>query len=213
MMSDLNIRVYTQNCIKLKGAQTVYFDPFKVTDEPHDADMVFVTHDHYDHYSPDDIRKVINDETVFVVPQPMAGRVKKIFSGHDVKGLAVGEKAEADGIVIESVASYNKMKPFHPKKAGWLGYIIEIEGKRVYVSGDTDKTAEAESVKCDIAFVPIGGFYTMNVKEAAELINIIKPELAIPTHYGSAVGKPSFGRDFAKLVEDSIQVIEKIENY
>jgi L-ascorbate metabolism protein UlaG (beta-lactamase superfamily) len=105
------------------------------------------------------------------------------------------------------------MKPFHPKKAGWLGYIIEIEGKRVYVSGDTDKTAEAESVKCDIAFVPIGGFYTMNVKEAAELINIIKPELAIPTHYGSAVGKPSFGKDFSKLVEDGIQVIEKIENY
>ena len=212
-MSDLDIRVYTQNCIKLKGAQTVYFDPFKVTDEPHDADMVFVTHDHYDHYSPADIRKVINDRTVFVVPEPMAGKVKKMFSGHDVKGLAVGEKTEADGIVIETVASYNKIKPFHPKKAGWLGYIIEIEDKRVYVSGDTDKTAEAESVKCDIAFVPIGGFYTMNVKEAAELINIIKPELAIPTHYGSAVGKPSFGKDFAKLVEDDIQVIEKIENY
>ena len=212
-MSDLDIRVYTQNCIRLKGEQTVYFDPFKVTDELHDADMVFVTHDHYDHYSPDDIKKVINDSTVFVVPEPMAGKVKNMFSGHDVKGLAVGEKAEVNGIVIETVASYNKMKPFHPKKAGWLGYVIEIEGKKVYVSGDTDKTAEAEAVKCDIAFVPIGGFYTMNVKEAAELINRIKPELAIPTHYGSAVGKPSFGKDFAKLVEDGIQVIEKIENY
>lgn len=212
-MSDLNIRVYTQNCISLKGEQTVYFDPFKVTDEPHDADMVFVTHDHYDHYSPDDIKKVINDSTVFAVPEPMAGKVKNMFSGHDVKGLAVGEKAEVNGIVIETVASYNKMKPFHPKKAGWLGYVIEIEGKKVYVSGDTDKTAEAEAVKCDIAFVPIGGFYTMNVKEAAELINRINPELVIPTHYGSAVGKPSFGKDFAKLVEDGIQVIEKIENY
>ena len=212
-MSDLNIRVYTQNCIRLQGEKIVYFDPFKVTDELHDADIVFVTHDHYDHYSPDDIKKVINDGTVFVVPEPMAGKVKNNFSGHDVKGLAVGEKAVADGIVIETVASYNKLKPFHPKKAGWLGYIIEIENKKVYVSGDTDKTTEAESVKCDIAFVPIGGFYTMNVKEAAELINIIRPELAIPTHYGSAVGKPSFGKDFAKLVEDDIQVIEKIENY
>ncbi len=107
---------------------------------------------------------------------------------------------------------YNKLKPFHPKKAGWCGYIINVSGNRIYIAGDIDDIDEAFAVSCDIAMVPIGGFYTMNYKEAAGLINKIKPKVAIPTHYGKVVGKVSYGEDFKKLVDDGIQVSLKLFN-
>ncbi len=121
-----------------------------------------------------------------------------------------GQKYETDDFTFETVPAYNKLKPFHQKSAGWVGYILELDGTRVYIAGDTDATKEAEAVKCDIAMIPIGGTYTMNFKEAAKLINKMRPKCAIPTHYGSIVGKPSDGEDFKKLVDDEIEVVIKL---
>ena len=106
---------------------------------------------------------------------------------------------------------YNILKPFHPKAAGWVGYILKINGKRIYIAGDTDATKEAKEVICDIALVPIGGTYTMDAKKAAELVNEINPEVVIPTHYGSIVGKLSDAKVFAANVKDTIKVVEKIK--
>ena len=211
-MTD-KIEVFTQSSIRVEtGKGNVYFDPFHMTFEPHDADFIFVTHDHYDHFSPEDIRKVSCGKTVLVVPEKMkaeagqaAGFVKEIVT------VTPGISTEIGGLQFETVAAYNKMKPFHPKSAGWVGYILNVDGKRIYVSGDTDATKEAESVRCDVALVPIGGTYTMDAKKAAELINTIRPEIAIPTHYGSIVGSLSDGDTFAELVKPPVTVELKLK--
>jgi L-ascorbate metabolism protein UlaG (beta-lactamase superfamily) len=115
-----------------------------------------------------------------------------------------------DGLEFETVPAYNILKPFHPKQAEWVGYILQIGGKRIYVAGDTDATKEAKSVSCDVALIPIGGTYTMDVKNAAELANILQPDVVIPTHYGCIVGNPEDGEAFAKLVKAPVKVELKI---
>ena len=123
-----------------------------------------------------------------------------------VVAVKPGSHYEVDGLEMDTVASYNLLRPFHPKSAGWVGYILLVEGKRIYIAGDTDATKEAKAVKCDVAMVPIGGTYTMKAKSAAELINEIRPEIAIPVHYGSIVGSPEDGKMFADLVKPPVKV-------
>lgn len=123
-----------------------------------------------------------------------------------------GVYREIDGLELETVPAYNILKPFHPKNAEWVGYILWIEGKRIYIAGDTDATKEAKAVKCDIALVPVGGTYTMDAKKAAELVNILRPSVAIPVHYGSVVGSPKDGEVFAEYVKDPIKVELKIKD-
>ena len=123
-----------------------------------------------------------------------------------------GVYREIDGLELETVPAYNILKPFHPKNAEWVGYILWIEGKRIYIAGDTDATKEAKAVKCDIALVPVGGTYTMDAMKAAELVNILRPSVAIPVHYGSVVGSPKDGEVFAEYVKDPIKVELKIKD-
>ncbi len=111
------------------------------------------------------------------------------------------------GIKFEAIPAYNTNKQFHPKENGWVGYIIEIQGIKYYIAGDTDITEENRKVKCDVTFVPVGGTYTMDFKEAAMLINEIKPKIAIPTHYGSVVGTKQDATDFIKLLHPEIKGI------
>lgn len=208
-----NIEVFTQNSIRIKDrGRNIYFDPFQMKEDPHDADFIFITHDHYDHFSPEDIMKVAGSDTVLIVPEKMAGKAAGEVAGLAERMITVkpGIYREVDGLEFETIPSYNILKPFHPKNAGWVGYILHIDGRRIYIAGDTDATKEAKAVKCDIALVPIGGTYTMDVKKAAELINTLRPDVAIPTHYGSIVGNPSDGEAFAELVKAPVKVELKI---
>ena len=203
-----HIRVFTQNSIRIESDQgAIYVDTFKMNEAPHDAAYILITHDHYDHFSPEDIEKVANENTILVVPEKMRSKADKI-SGivKRIETVLPGTGTEIDGLVIEAVPSYNILKPFHPKSAGWVGYILNIDGERIYIAGDTDLTKEAKEVKCDIALIPIGGTYTMDAKKAAELVNIIKPKTVIPTHYGSIVGTAKDADAFANLVDESIDV-------
>lgn len=146
-----------------------------------------------------------------VVPEKMFSKAEETRAFiKDIRTVKPGENTEVAGFEFETVPAYNLMKPFHPKSAGWVGYILKIDGKRIYIAGDTDATKEAGEVKCDIALVPVGGTYTMDAREAAELINEIKPEITIPVHYGTIVGKPGEGEIFAKNVKQSIKVEFKI---
>ena len=111
------------------------------------------------------------------------------------------------GIKFETIPAYNTNKTFHPKENGWVGYIITLDDIRYYIAGDTDITEENRKVKCDVAFVPVGGTYTMNYSEAAELVNIIKPKIAVPIHYGSVVGTKQDATTFTKLLHSSIKGI------
>ena len=208
-----NITVFSQNSIRITDRdRRIYIDPFQMREEPRDADFVFITHDHYDHFSPEDIEKVVGEGAVLVVPEKMEDKAQEV-SGLFSKIVTVkpGVYRNIDGVEIETVPAYNALKPFHPKNAGWVGYIFRIDGKRIYVAGDTDATKEAKAVKCDIALVPIGGTYTMDAKKAAELVNIIRPDVAIPVHYGSIVGKREDADIFAENVKDPIKVEIKMQ--
>ena len=206
------IDVFKQNSIRIKSdVGMIYIDPFKIDDETHDADFILITHDHYDHFSSEDIAKVKKDTTVLVVPEKMEAKAVKESGIKEIETVKPGTYHEIGNLELETIPAYNLLKPFHPKAAGWVGYILKINGKRIYIAGDTDATKEAKEVICDIALVPIGGTYTMDAKKAAELVNEINPEVAIPTHYGSIVGKLSDAKVFAANVKDTIKVVEKIK--
>ncbi len=206
------IDVFTQNSIRIRTDKgPIYIDPFHITESYNDAAFVLITHDHYDHYSPEDIEKVVGSDTILIVPERMlkkAGKVSDRFT--KVVTVKPGEHYDVDGLEFDTVAAYNTLKPFHPRSAEWVGYILNIDGKRIYIAGDTDATKEAKAIKCDIALVPIGGTYTMDAKKAAEFINEIKPSVAIPVHYGELVGNPKDGDTFAENVKEPVKVEFKI---
>ena len=209
-MDISKISVNSQNSIRIDAGKIIYFDPFKINEVSSDADYIFITHDHYDHFSPEDINKVVNSDTKFILPTAMEKKFYKSYREASVMWVAPGNSYQTEDFSFETVAMYNIMKPFHPKKAEWCGYIVEIEGTRIYVAGDIDAIEEAKQAKCDIAMIPIGGFYTLNHKEGAELINTMKPKIVIPTHYGTGAGKPEDGPKFSALVDDSIEVVLKL---
>ena len=196
-----NIEVLYHSSIRIDKEKMIYIDPFKINENYNDADMIFITHDHYDHYSEEDIDKVKKANTIFIVPENLLKKlIKKGINDENIITLAPEDIEIIDGVKIEAIHAYNIDKPFHPKENNWLGYIIEIDGVRYYIAGDTDITRENKKVKCDVAFVPVGGTYTMNFKEAAKFVNIIKPKIAVPIHYGSVVGTKQDTNNFIKLL-------------
>lgn len=201
-----NIEFLYHNCIRFAREKVIYTDPFGLKVNYNDADIIFISHSHYDHFSPEDIEKVRCEKTVIVVTDDLYEKAIEIgFEKSKIFTVQPGEKYCIDGIKFETVAAYNPNKKFHPKENNWVGYILEINGKNYYIAGDTDITEENKQVKCDVAFVPVGGTYTMNAKEAAELVNIIKPEIAVPVHYNSIVGGTENGEMFQKSLKNDIK--------
>lgn len=201
-----NIEVLYHSSIKIAKEKIIYIDPFKINKNYNDADIIFITHDHYDHYSEEDIDKVINEKTTIVIPEELLTKLlRKGINRSDIITVEPNKKYTVQGIKFETIPAYNVNKTFHPKENEWVGYIIEIKGIRYYIAGDTDITEENRKVKCDVAFVPVGGTYTMNFKEAAELINEIKPKVAVPIHYGSVVGTKQDAENFVELLEQEIK--------
>ena len=208
MLTD-RISINAHSSIRIETEKVLYFDPFHLQEAPHDADVVFVTHDHYDHLSAEDIARVGKSDTTFVLPESCRASAEKHGLANTVF-LSPGETAVVCGVPVEAVAAYNVLKPFHPKKNGWLGYVVTVEGQRVYVAGDTDENEDNRSVRCEIALVPAGGTYTFDAKRAAKFVNRLHPAVAIPTHYGDIVGNLADGDAFAAAVDVGIMVIKKI---
>ena len=209
-----DITVNTQSSIRINAPKegVIYIDPFQLTEAPADADIVMITHDHFDHFSPEDIDKVAKTDTRYVFPITMQEKaVEACPAGARLYFEDVGVTRSCGSLVFETIAAYNRDKPHHPKGHGWLGYILRIGSQRIYVSGDTDITLENAAIKCDIAFLPIGGTYTMTAKEAAALVNKIQPKIVIPTHYGTIVGSPDDASVLRAHVKPTILVVEKIK--
>lgn len=208
------ITINTHSSIRLQSKQgtVVYVDPYGFQTEPHDADVILVTHTHFDHFSPEDIAKVKKPHTVFVMPAAhVTDFVDAGFAQEDAIFLApYDHTTPVDDINVETVPAYNVSKGFHPKDRGWLGYVVEMDGLRIYVAGDTDDLPENRTISCDIALVPAGGTYTMDAREAAAFVNALKPKVAIPEHYGTVAGSPKDGKTFASLVDPSIEVVLKL---
>ena len=201
-----NIEVLYHSSIRINKEKTIYIDPFKIDRNYNDADIIFITHDHYYHYSEEDIDKVINENTVIVIPEELLTKVlKKGINKNAIITVEPNQKYMVQGIKFETVPAYNTNKTFHPKENGWVGYVIEINGIKYYIAGDTDITEENKKVKCDVAFVPVGGTYTMDFKEAAQLVNQIQPKVAIPIHYGSVVGTKQDAEEFIKLLHTNVK--------
>lgn len=209
-MSYDHIQVNTQSSIRIEGSKVVYFDPFQISTEAHDADLICITHAHYDHFDPESILKVSNQDTELAAPASMAKELGKLAWKGRMHFLAPGERVETAGLIITAIPAYNKLKPFHPKRNGWLGYLLEMDGRIYYVAGDTDAVKELQEIRCDVALVPIGGKFTMNAPEAAGMVNKIKPKAAIPTHYGSIVGKLQDADTFRKMIDREVQVVVKL---
>lgn len=206
-----NISLNCQSSIKITSDKIIYFDPYKIEEEVHDADLIFITHDHYDHYDVESIKNIMKDTTKIIIPDKMAPTVLMTFNSKNITGVLPNNNYELEGIPVETIPSYNTNKQFHPKANKWVGYIITLNDERIYISGDTDITEENMQVKCDIALIPIGGTYTMTAKEAAELVNIIKPKTVIPTHYITIVGSKKDEEEFISLIDKNIEIITLIE--
>ena len=200
-MNSNNILVNTQSSIKIILDKIIYFDPFQIKERLHDADIIFITHEHYDHFDYESINLVKNNHTIVIAPKSMEKEVSEI-EFKDYIFLMPNDEIVIENIMIKAIPAYNIEKNFHPKSNNWLGYLIQYHDTTYYIAGDTDKTKETEKVKCDIALLPIGGKFTMDVDEALELIRIIKPKLVIPTHYGSIVGDKNDGQKFKEKLTD-----------
>lgn len=201
------IKVLCHSSIKFDKGQVIYFDPYKINENYNDADVIFVTHSHYDHFSEEDILKVKRETTKIVVPEDLYDRSTDLgFDEGNILVVKPNEEYIVNNIKFKTIPSYNINKNFHPKSNNWVGYIITIDNISYYIAGDTDITEENKKVKCDVAFVPIGGTYTMTAEEAANLVNEIKPKIAVPIHYGLIVGTKEDEEVFKSLVNENINV-------
>jgi L-ascorbate metabolism protein UlaG (beta-lactamase superfamily) len=189
--------------VRIEADKTIYIDPWEIKSDSAKADIVCITHSHYDHYSPENIQKLLKDDTTVLAPQNCSlGEI-------DAKIITVSpnQKLKVDGINIQTVPAYNKNKNFHPKEEKGVGYIIEVGNLKIYHAGDTDFIAEMETIHPDVALLPIGGTYTMNAREAASAANVMKPKLAIPIHFGSIVGSDDDALEFQRLCECEVKIL------
>jgi L-ascorbate metabolism protein UlaG (beta-lactamase superfamily) len=185
---------------RIDASKTVYIDPYQISDGP-EADLILITHEHFDHCSPDDVAKVQHSGSVIVTEKDSATKL----SG-DVRVVKVGETLSIDNVKIEAVAAYNTNKEFHPKSNGWLGFIVEIDGVKVYHAGDTDFIPEMNNFNTDIALLPVSGTYVMTADEAVEAALAINPKIAIPMHYGAIVGGDNDATQFKQALEGKVEV-------
>lgn len=203
---NLDIKVNYQSSICLGGE--IYFDPLNIDEKLNNAKIVFITHTHWDHLDEKSIKNVANKETVFVCPQDA---VEKLidwgFENEKILSVEPNQKFEVLGVICETFPAYNINQKFHPKENGWVGYVVTFGGVTYAICGDTDVTEELKKVKTDVIFVPIGGTYTMDAVEASELVNIVKPKLVVPVHYGAVVGDKNSEITFLKNLDSSIEYL------
>lgn len=185
---------------RIDAEKTIYIDPFQISDGPQ-ADLILITHEHFDHCSPDDIAKIQQADTVIVTEKDSAGKL----SGN-IKEIKPGDNLTVEGIKIEAVPSYNTDKDFHPQANSWLGFIVEIEGVKIYHSGDADLIPEMKDLNVDIALLPVSGTYVMTADQAVAAALAINPKLAIPMHYGAIVGSEEDANRFKQALEGKIEV-------
>lgn len=181
-----------------KEGKNIYVDPWKIKEEKK-GDLILITHPHYDHCSNEDVKKILKEETVIVAPPDALKEV----DGENKKAITPGEEIDLEWVKIEGVAAYNLNKSFHLKGNRWVGFIIKFSETSIYVGGDTDFIPEMEQVKADIVILPVGGTYTMDAEEAAKAVNTIKPEIAIPIHYGDIIGSHKDAEKFSSLVKEA----------
>ena len=189
--------------VELGTGKRVLIDPYKLA-KPVAADLILITHPHFDHYSPDDVRQCAGPTTHFVTVADVASSLQG-----RVTVIKPGDKVVVEGVPIETVPAYNTNKfrapgqPFHPKSKGWVGFIVTLNGQRFYHTGDSDFVDEMRDLNVDIALLPVSGTYVMTPEEAAEAAKALRPRVAVPMHYGAIAGSEAEARRFAALCKQA----------
>lgn len=187
--------------IRLDGSIVVCIDPYQITGSK-PADLILITHEHFDHCSPEDVDKIRKADTVIVTDATSARKLKG-----DVRVVAAGDRLSIKGVDIEVYPAYNTNKDFHPKQAGMLAFIVTLDGTRFYHCGDTDVIPEMNGLRVDVAFLAVSGTYVMTAEEAVEAARVVKPKVAIPMHYGAIVGSEDDALRFKKALDGEIEVV------
>jgi L-ascorbate metabolism protein UlaG (beta-lactamase superfamily) len=211
IFQEINIEWLHHSCFRIVGKnKIIYTDPYKVKNSYNDADLILITHDHYDHLESESIKKLINDKTVLVAPKDCQSLLKEFKNAKIF--VSPNEVKIVKNITIKIVPSYNinkfneKGMAFHPKEKGNVGYIFIVDNVRIYIAGDTDDIPEISSFKTDIALLPVSGIYVMTPNEATEAALKINPKIAIPMHYGSGIGTEREAQEFKKLLLNKLEV-------
>ncbi len=209
----LKISWLGHDSFKIKNGKTVIIDPFKIRPTADKADILLISHEHFDHFSLDDIKKVANENTT-IVTIPAVKKELSSLKVKEVKAVKPGDKLKLGEVSIEVVPAYNLNKfrepgkVFHPKEDGKAGFVIQIKGVRVYHAGDTDMIPEMKGLKPDVALLPVSGTYVMTAEEAAQAAKIVEPKLAIPMHYGVIVGTEQDAQKFKQLTTIEVQILK-----
>lgn len=199
---------------RIQDGQVIYVDPFKIESEEPKADIILVSHEHFDHCNVDDLKKVATANTIIVAHSQSTSELRKV-KAKEVKVVKPGDKISIGDVGIEAVPAYNVNKfrepgkVFHPKEDGKLGFILTVKGVRIYHAGDTDHIPEMKTIRTDIALLPVSGTYVMTVQEAAEATATINPKVVIPMHFGAIVGSKSDAETLKKLVKCEVKILEK----
>ncbi len=196
---------YDHATFRIDGEKVVYIDPWEFDGGPK-ADIVLVSHDHFDHCSREDVDKVAGPDTVVVTTADCA---PKFSDAYEVVVLKPGASTKVEGVPIEGVPAYNPAKKFHPRSNDWLGFVITMNGKRYYYVGDSDVTPEMKAVKADVIMVPVGGTYTMDAQEAAEAVSQMDVQVAVPYHWGKIVGSLDDANTFQERCDKEVVILPK----
>lgn len=192
---------------RLTGEKIVYIDPWQIANARHDADVVLITHDHFDHFVIEDVAKVRNEKTVVVGPEMLRGKIDD-----NVVFVRRGESLNVSGVPLQVTAAYNlhaDRQNFHPNAYGGVGYIVTLNGKRIYHTGDTDPIPEMKNIQCDIMLVPVSGTYVCTCDEAVEAVKLVNPKIAIPMHWDTIVGTWEDANNFKQNAGVPVEILGK----
>ncbi len=218
-IGNIEIKWLGHSGFSIKNSKIIYIDPYQIKENSEKADLIFITHSHYDHCSVADMKKIVKEGTKIIMPADCQSKITRFDVPINMEIVEPNQEFEIGEIKISTLPAYNIDKHFHSKDESWVGYLIKMNDVLVYHPGDSDLIPEMQKLtgykqpgKEFVALFPVGGRFTMNAEEAAEAAKLIKPTIAIPMHYGSIVGSKDDAQEFKELCEEKgirVEILDK----